>query len=337
MSFSNTNAVTHTECVNLANSAIVSQLGQVDVSIDNGSEQGGNAPLRAHSQTGPKTQRGKWHSKWNALKHGRYAKSTLLPFEDEAAFRKHLRDIRAALLPNDYVEQQIVDEYGHALWRLQRQENRAAYERERILERLTPPMMAEMLGLSQDYCAAAPDYLTDLKTKISKMQAGLAGAAYQEYERLMEGAKGITNFNLVWRNFPNLFNALSVFIDRLGSLRPLFTANQKDLDIAWQQRPEVILEHLNTLSKELFYLANFNEFKPQIRIYMESWYFAQHHELKRLERDDAGLHAERKHANALLDKLMQLRKTQYSLWAATPKEVPLYGYKAPKEIDFRKD
>ena len=58
MSFSNTNAVTHTECVNLANSAIVSQLGQVDVSIDNGSEQGGNAPLRVHSQTGPKTLRG---------------------------------------------------------------------------------------------------------------------------------------------------------------------------------------------------------------------------------------------------------------------------------------
>jgi hypothetical protein len=44
-------------------------------------------PTRAHGQTGPKTQRGKWHSKWNALKHGRYAKSTLLPFEDEAAFK----------------------------------------------------------------------------------------------------------------------------------------------------------------------------------------------------------------------------------------------------------
>lgn len=336
MSLSNSNAVTHTECVAPANSAVVIQMGQVYVSMENELEQGGDAPLRAHSQTGPKTQRGKWHSRWNALKHGRYAKSTVLPFEDEADFRKHLREIRASLLPNDYVEQQIVDEYAHALWRLQRQENRAAYERERILEQLTPFMMAEMLGLSQEYGAAAPDYLTDLKKKISKMQEGLAGAAYEEYGRLMEGAKGITNFNLVWRNFPNLFNALSVFIDRLGSLRPLFTANQKDLDIAWQQRPELILEHLGTLSKELFYLANFNEFKPQIRIYMESWYFAQRLELKQLERDDAGLHAERKHANAMLDKLMQLRKTQYSLWAANPKAVT-YGFKAPKEIDLRKD
>jgi hypothetical protein len=302
----------------------------------NESEQA-NESTRAHGQTGPKTERGKWRSKWNSLKHGRYAKSTLLPFEDEVAFKGHLREIRAALLPNDYVEQQIVDEYSHALWRLQRQENRTAYEREKILDKLTPPMMANMLGLSPEYCAAAPDYLINLKTKIHRSQESLANAAYEQYERLMEGAQAVTNFNLVWRNFPDLFNALSVHIDRLGSLRPLFTPNQKDLGLAWQQRPETVREYLEVLSKELFYLANFNEFKPQIRLYMESWYFAQHHELKRLERDDAGLMAERKHANAMLDKLMQLRKTQYSVWAAAPKELPMHGFKPPKEIDFRKD
>ena len=300
-------------------------------------EQLANGRKVAHGQTGPKTQRGKWHSKWNALKHGRYAKSTLLPFEDEAAFKQHLRDIRAALLPDHYVEQQIVDEYAHALWRLQRQENRTAYEREKILDKLTPDMMAGMLGLNDEYCIAAPKYLTDLKKKIPKSQAMLANAAYEQYQRLMQGAKGITNFNLVWRQFPDLFNALGAYIDRLGSMRPLFTAGQKDLDIAWQQHPEELKEHLEGLSKELFFMANFHEFKPQIRLYMEAWYFAQHHELKRLERDDGGLMVERKHANSMLDKLMQLRKTQYSLWAATPKELPMHGFVAPKEIGFRDD
>lgn len=294
-------------------------------------------PSKAHGQTGPKTERGKWRSKWNSLKHGRYAKSTLLPFEDETAFKTHLREIRAALLPDDYVEQQIVDEYAHALWRLQRQENRAAYEREKILDQLTPSMMANMLGLSPEYCAAAPDYLLNLKRKIHKSNESLASAAFEQYGRLMAGAQGVTNFNLVWRNFPDLFNALSMYVDRIGAVKPLFTANQKDLDIAWQQHPEQIRECLEELSMELFYLANFNEFKPQIRLYMESWYFAQQHELKRLERDDAGLIAGHKHANAMLDKLMQLRKMQYALWAATPKELPLHGFKPPKEIDFRKD
>ena len=314
-----------------------SSVVQSDESGMNAVERLANERNQSNRQTGPRTERGKWHSKWNALKHGRYAKSTLLPFEDEVAFKQHLREIRAALLPNDYVEQQIVDEYAHALWRLQRQENRTAYEREKILDKLTPPMMANMLGLSPEYCAAAPDYLLNLKTKINRSQESLANAAYEQYERLMAGAQGVTNFNLVWRNFPDLFNALGVYIDRLGSLRPLFTANQKDLDLAWQQRPEKVREYLEVLSKELFYLANFNEYKPQIRLYMESWYFAQHHELKRLERDDAGLMAERKHANAMLDKLMQLRKTQYSVWAAAPKELPMHGFKPPKEIDFRKD
>jgi hypothetical protein len=220
---------------------------------------------------------------------------------------------------------------------LQRQENRTAYERERILDKLTPEMMAGMLGLKDEYCIAAPDYLTNLKKKIPKSQVILANAAFEQYGRLMQGAKGITNFNLVWRQFPDLFNALGAYIDRLGSMRPLFTAGQKDLDVAWQQHPEELKEHLAVLSKELFYMASFNEFKPQIRLYMESWYFAQHHELKRLERDNGGLIAERKNANTMLEKLMQLRKTQYTLWAATPKELPIHGFVAPKEIGFRED
>jgi hypothetical protein len=240
-------------------------------------------------------------------------------------------------MPNDYVEQQIVDEYAHALWRLQRQENRTAYERERILDKLTAPMMADMLGVSPEYCAAAPSYLLNPKMKVSLAQEKVANAAYEQYGRLMKEAKGTTNFNLVWRNFPDLFKALGAYIEHMGSLKPLFTEHQKDLNLAWQQHPQKILEHLTVLSKKLYYTAKFNGFKPHIRLLMETWYFAQHHELKRLERDDAGLMAERKHANAMLDKLMQLRKTQSALQVATSKVLPMHGFKPPKQIDFQKD
>jgi hypothetical protein len=53
--------------------------------------------------------------------------------------------------------------------------------------------------------------------------------------------------------------------------------------------------------------------------------------------NDGGLIAERKHANALLDKLMQLRKSQFLLWAATPKEPSLHGFHPPKEIGFQRE
>jgi hypothetical protein len=50
-----------------------------------------------------------------------------------------------------------------------------------------------------------------------------------------------------------------------------------------------------------------------------------------------GIIAERKHANSMLDKLMQLRKSQFAAWAAAPKELPMHGFKPPKDIDFRED
>ena len=121
----------------------------------------------------------------------------------------------------------------------------------------------------------------------------------------------------------------------LDKTRPLFTSTGKDLHLAWQQNPQEILKSLEKLELILFFVANFMEFKPQIRTFMESWYFAQRVELQRLERDDGGLIAERKHANALLDKLMQLRKSQFLLWAATPQEPSLHGFRPPREIGFQ--
>ncbi len=286
-------------------------------------------------QTGPKTEAGKWRSKWNALTHGRTAKSPLLPFEDEKQYRSHVSEIHKALVPDNYVEHQIVEEYANSTWRIQRQEKRSAYQREKILEQLTPFMIANMLNLEEKLCNAAPEYLLNPKHKISKTQQTLALDALDQYDRLLENAKGIANFNLVWRQFPDLFNALANLIDQEDATCPLFSSMGKDLSLAWQQRPQEILKYLEKLEPILFFIAYFMEYRPQIRTIIESWYFAQRGGLKDLERDDGGLIAERKHANALLDKLMQLRKSQFLLWAATPKEASLHGFHPPREIGFR--
>jgi hypothetical protein len=209
---------------------------------------------KAHYHTGPKSERGKSHSKFNSLIHGRYAKSTVLPFEDESLYKKHVRETRKALEPQNHVEQQIVDGYADALWRMQRQENYGIYQRDQILERLTPSMMANMLGLSEAYCLQAPAYLINLKYKTSKYQELLANMALEQYERLLDNAAGISNFNLVWRQFPDLFNALSAYIDREDTTAPLFTSTGKDLELAWQQHPKEIVVRLEKLAIELFIL-----------------------------------------------------------------------------------
>ena len=59
------------------------------------------AQKRSQGQTGPKTVRGKNRSRWNALKHGRTAKSAVLPFESETLYREHCREVERSLVLGD--------------------------------------------------------------------------------------------------------------------------------------------------------------------------------------------------------------------------------------------
>jgi hypothetical protein len=52
-------------------------------------------------RTGPKSLPGKYRSSLNALKHGGYAKTKILPFEDEAEYNKLRKDVYKALQPGD--------------------------------------------------------------------------------------------------------------------------------------------------------------------------------------------------------------------------------------------
>jgi len=85
---------------------------------------------KAYGQTGPKSIAGKNRSRWNALQDGATAKSSVLPFEDERLYRRHIREVEQALMPSNYVENQLVREYAEGLWRITRHEKRGAYERE---------------------------------------------------------------------------------------------------------------------------------------------------------------------------------------------------------------
>ena len=68
-------------------------------------------------QTGPKSVPGKKNSSMNALKTGLFAKSTILPFEDEAQYKKHSKQVLKSLLPENGIEQAIVQQIADSLWR----------------------------------------------------------------------------------------------------------------------------------------------------------------------------------------------------------------------------
>jgi hypothetical protein len=278
---------------------------------------------KAFGQTGPKTIRGKNRSKWNALKDGATAKSTVLPFEDERLYKRHILGVEEALNPTNYVEAQLVREYAEGLWRIIRHEKRSAYERDKILEKMTPAMVADTLGLDDRYITSAPDYLTNLKYKISVQETTKARHALVLFGHLMENAKGIANFQMVWAQYKDLFAALGAWLTvRSPKTTPILNTLGSGLNLAWQQNPKPFMQLLDQFSNHLFYVAYFESFKPQIRVWMESWFFLQRHEMRRLESDDLLLLKERNHTHGILDKLMRFRKSNVYL-ETVPAQVSL--------------
>jgi hypothetical protein len=274
---------------------------------------------KAHGQTGPKSMAGKNRARWNALKDGATAKSMVLPFEDERAYKRHIKEVERALCPANYVEEQMVREYAEGLWRIIRHEKRGAYERDEILNRLTPQLAAQMLGLKECYVNSAPDYLIDLKHKIPKAVQALATKAFDQYEHLMANAKGIGNFNLVWRQYPVLFEELAIWLlERHPGSTPLFANTGKDLNLAWQKNPQKLLQLLEHFANHLYFVEQFENFKPTIRVWMESWFFLQKTEMRKLEHGEQLLLKERNYTYGVLERLLRFRKSNVFLNSVPP-------------------
>jgi hypothetical protein len=282
------------------------QVGTVTLISSNQAKQDGR---KAYGQTGPKSIVGKRKIRFNALKTGQFAKSMLLPFEDAKLYARHSKAIFSALAPSNYVETQLVDEYANALWRIQRHETRGAYEREKILERLTPAMAAQMLGITGTRAACAPDYLIQLHHVISLTEMKSARVALNQFGYLMQNAKGIGNFNLVWRQYQELFEALATWVGQHYTKNPLFGATGEGLSMVWQKNPVKLLQCLEQMTNELYYIANWKLIQPQVRVWMESYYFLQRSEQHRINQDEQLLMKERNYAHGLLDRLMRQRKS----------------------------
>src|ERR1039457_6395115 len=76
--------------------------------------------LNAKHLTGPRTQRGKNTSKFNAVKAGLFAKHVVIPLCDgegsEVQFARLLADLKQKFQPEDPLEEFYVEKLAKALW-----------------------------------------------------------------------------------------------------------------------------------------------------------------------------------------------------------------------------
>ena len=71
-------------------------------------------------RTGPKSNKGKAISSLNAVKHGGYAKTKILPFEDAGERKRLERELYRALGPQDAIKEDLVDRMADSYWARER-------------------------------------------------------------------------------------------------------------------------------------------------------------------------------------------------------------------------
>ena len=244
-------------------------------------------------QTGPKSIPGKKNSSMNALKTGLFAKSTILPFEDRIQYKKHAKQVLLSLSPENAIEQALAQQIADSLWRGARLELRSTMKRDEIFTQLTPQAMAGFLGIEGQRQARAPDYLVTPNHQILKKDIVLPKKCLLYFDDLVKNVKGVANYEAVWRQYQQLFRALHYWL-KSDARVDLFKSDFTALNLAWQQRPRLIEEHLEAFNDHCWYMVHFEELRPQIRTWMASWYFLRGRESQSITQADDLLVKERR-------------------------------------------
>jgi len=258
-------------------------------------------------QTGPKSIAGKRNSSMNALKSGMFAKSSILQFEDEAQYRRHIKAVMASLEPEDAVQISLAQQIGDSLWRGQRQEYRASLERDEVFKALTPAMMAQFLTLKGILEKYPPAFLVDPNCKITAREAKRYKLLHQQYEHFIANVKGASNYNMVWRQYQVFFESLASWMRRIHP--PLFMASKQGLDLHWQGRPKELESFIDEFGALCWYMANFDKLRSQIRNWMGIWFFLKARQGDTIERFDDRMLQERRACQSLLDCYYRMRKS----------------------------
>lgn len=276
-------------------------------------------------RTGPKSLKGKAISSKNAVKHGAYSKTEVLPHEDAGERKRLEREVYKALKPKDAVEENLADQMISSLWTCERFKLRLAMKQEGIFARLTPTTLAQMVDVPKIYERFAPDYLKEPNTKFLQKDLKLPTDRYHQYLHLCVNAKGIKNYQMVFVQYKKLFEGLHDFLDGQYSVGIIMPTGA-GLEIAWQNNPKKLEECLLEYAASLYYMIHFDELRPQLRHAMATWFFLQRIEKRESDYQDELVNKELNRYRSLLESFMKYRKNQME------SRDSLQGLEKPKEL-----
>ena len=258
---------------------------------------------------GRRKLRYKANSALNAVKHGAFAKNKILPHEDIREHQRLTRLMYKDLRPRGIVEESLVDQMIESLWTTERLKLRVVLKQENIFAQLTPLMLAQMIGVSEEYLPFAPDYLKEPNTRFLKRDLKVPEQHYKLYLHLCEHVKGIQNYQMVFGAYKDLFKGVHDFIGTSYKV-PFMMATGAGLEIGWQNKPKAVEEVLLKYAASLYYMIHFDELRPHIRLWTSSWYFLDRMKVKDSDYQDDMLIKELNRYRSLLHDFMKFRKSK---------------------------
>lgn len=266
---------------------------------------------KSFGHTGPKTAAGKNRLRLNALKHARYAKTKILPFEDESEYRQLAQELYEDINPQGVVESDLVDEYIDSRWRSRRMEGRIHVEQKSIFDSVDKTQIAAMLEIDPMFYEYLPDYFLNMSKRFGPKQIETADMAWRQYCRMIKEyeAEEFTNLEEMRIHFDVLFEEFEKWVRTQKDLPPLLTPLREQFNAPWiKDEIPLLFEVIHDFAIAMYFQAHFMGWKPQIRNWLQIWYFMQKRELREIDQYDLALIKEIHLQHTILERLAKIQK-----------------------------
>ena len=220
--------------------------------------------------------------KYNALKHGLFTKEALLPFENRRDYLRFRRNTVATLNPENDLERHLANDIADDAWRVRRHDDQIYAQRQKIYDRLTPQMVAQVANVPEEFHTNLPDWLTDMTHTIKASVAAYSQKVCDEYIDCQKNFASIPNLAAVYSKYPQLFYCADVMAKDLGHPGVCNDAS-KTLAAVWQSNAEPLWKLLNKVYHKAYFISQWKSIRQAALPWVESWYFIQESESSRLE------------------------------------------------------
>lgn len=112
---------------------------------------------------------------------------------------------------------------------------------------------------------------------------------------------------MVFGTYRDLFTGLDQYLGNRFNV-PILASTGNGLSIPWQQNTKKLEEVLEEYASYLYYLIHFDLLRPQIRVWMSTWFFLERRDQRESDFQDELIIKEHNRYQATLNQLLKYRK-----------------------------